>query len=190
MGCGFGVGAVVAVRNHQQLGSKLPLYFTHGVGAEVAVTVHDGSFHCDFTGTADQVRGPFNCVPSGSLAAACFAIRAITDPAIPTNAGCFRPITLNLPKGSIVNPVEPAAVNARTATIKRITSTILGALRPVISDRVSADASGEMAAIMFGGKRADGTTFVTGEMIAGFCEGKNDSRKIGREHIHDRRKTH
>jgi len=134
---------------------------------EVAVTIHDGSFHCDFTGTADQVRGPFNCVPSGSLAAACFAIRAITDPAIPTNAGCFRPITLNLPKGSIVNPVEPAAVNARTATIKRITSTILGALRPVIPDRVSADASGEMAAIMFGGKRADGTTFVTGEMIAG-----------------------
>jgi N-methylhydantoinase B len=134
---------------------------------EVAVTIRDGSFHCDFTGSSDQVRGPFNCVPSGSLAAACFAIRAITDPAIPTNAGCFRPIALNLPKGSIVNPVEPAAVNARTATIKRITGTILGALRPVIPDRVSADASGEMAAIMFGGKRADGTTFVTGEMIAG-----------------------
>jgi N-methylhydantoinase B len=134
---------------------------------EVAVTIRDGEFHCDFTGSSDQVRGPFNCVPSGSLAAACFAIRAITDPAIPTNAGCFRPITLNLPKGSIVNPVEPAAVNARTATIKRITGTILGALRPVIPDRISADASGEMAAIMFGGKRADGTTFVTGEMVAG-----------------------
>lgn len=134
---------------------------------EVAVTIRDGSFHCDFTGSSDQVRGPFNCVPSGSLAAACFAIRAVTDPAIPTNAGCFRPITLELPQGSIVNPVEPAAVNARTATIKRITGTILGALRPIIPDRVSADASGEMAAIMFGGKRADGTTFVTGEMIAG-----------------------
>lgn len=134
---------------------------------EVAVTISDGQFHCDFTGSSDQVRGPFNCVPSGSLAAACFAIRAITDPGIPTNAGCFRPITLNLPKGSIVNPVEPAAVNARTATIKRITGTILGALRPIIPDRVPADASGEMLAIMFGGKRGDGTTFVTGEMIAG-----------------------
>ncbi|MGE3989278.1 hydantoinase B/oxoprolinase family protein [Pseudorhodoplanes sp.] len=134
---------------------------------EVAVTIRDGQFDCDFTGSSDQVRGPFNCVPSGSLAAACFAIRAITDPAIPSNAGCFRPITLNLPKGSIVNPVEPAAVNARTATIKRITGTILGALRPVIPDRIPADASGEMLAIMFGGKRADGTTFVTGEMIAG-----------------------
>src|SRR5215471_12768146 len=59
---------------------------------EVAVTVKDGSFHCDFTGSSPQVRGPFNCVPSGSLAAACYALRAVTDPTIPTNAGCFRPI--------------------------------------------------------------------------------------------------
>ena len=61
---------------------------------EVAVTISGGKIHIDFTGTSDQVRGPMNCVPSGSLAAACFAIRALTDPAIPTNAGCFRPINL------------------------------------------------------------------------------------------------
>jgi N-methylhydantoinase B len=134
---------------------------------EVAVTIKDGQFHCDFTGSSDQVRGPFNCVPSGSLAAACFAIRAITDPGIPTNAGCFRPISLELPRGSIVNPLEPAAVNARTATIKRITGTILGALRPIVPDRVPADSCGEMLAVMFGGKRSDGSMFVTGEMIAG-----------------------
>jgi len=142
---------------------------------EVAVTIRDGQFHCDFTGTSDQVKGPFNCVPSGSLAAACFAIRAITDPNIPTNAGCFRPISLNLPEGSIVNPTEPAAVNARTATIKRITGTILGALRPIIPDRVPADSCGEMLAIMFGGKRADGSAFVTGEMIAGGSGAGNSS---------------
>ena len=28
-----------------------------------------------------------NCVPSGSLAAACWAVRALTDPDIPTNGG-------------------------------------------------------------------------------------------------------
>ncbi|MBB6309100.1 hydantoinase B/oxoprolinase family protein [Xanthobacter tagetidis] len=134
---------------------------------EVAVTIKDGDFHCDFTGSSEQVRGPFNCVPSGSLAAACFAIRAVTDPDIPTNAGCFRPISLHLPEGSIVNPVEPAPVNARTATIKRIAGTILGALRPVLPDRIPADSCGEMLAVMFGGKRADGRLFVTGELIAG-----------------------
>ncbi|WP_454621118.1 hydantoinase B/oxoprolinase family protein [Bradyrhizobium cenepequi] len=134
---------------------------------EVAVTVKDGTFHCDFTGSSPQVKGPFNCVPSGSLAAACYAVRAITDPNIPTNAGCFRPITLELPKGSIVNPVEPAPVNSRTATIKRITGCILGALKDVLPDRVPADNCGELLAVMFGGRYGDGRAFVTGELIAG-----------------------
>ena len=134
---------------------------------EVAITIKDGSFHCDFTGSSPQVRGPFNCVPSGALAAACFAIRAMTGPSIPTNAGCFRPITLHLPEGSIVNPQEPAPVNARTATIKRIAGCMLGAVRPAIPNKLPADAAGEMLAVAFGGKRSDGRTFVTGELIAG-----------------------
>jgi N-methylhydantoinase B len=134
---------------------------------EVAVTVKDGNFHCDFTGSSAQVRGPFNCVPSGSLAAACYAVRAVTDPEIPTNAGCFRPITLELPKGSVVNPREPAPVNSRTATIKRVTGCILGALKEVLPERVPADSSGELLTLMFGGHHGDGTAFVTGELIAG-----------------------
>jgi N-methylhydantoinase B len=134
---------------------------------EVAVTIKDGNFHVDFTGSSPQVRGPFNAVPSGALAAACFAIRAVTDPNIPTNAGCFRPISLELPVGSIVNPVEPAAVNARTATIKRMAGCILGALRPAVPNRVPADSSGEMLAVMFGGLRQNGEPFVIGELIAG-----------------------
>jgi N-methylhydantoinase B len=134
---------------------------------DVAVTVKDGNFHVDFTGSSAQVRGPFNAVPSGALAAACFAIRAVTDPNIPTNAGCFRPISLELPLGSIVNPKEPAAVNARTATIKRMAGCILGALRPVIPAKVPADSSGEMLAVMFGGLRGTGQPFVIGELIAG-----------------------
>ncbi len=133
---------------------------------EVAVTVNQSGIHIDFTGTSPQVRGPMNCVPSGSLAAACFAIRALTDPAIPTNAGCFRPISLHLPAGSLVNPVEPAPVNARTSTIKRITGCIIAALADVLPDRVPAPAAGEMALVAFGGRRADGENFVTGDLVA------------------------
>ncbi|MFL5289663.1 MAG: hydantoinase B/oxoprolinase family protein, partial [Rhodopila sp.] len=102
---------------------------------EVAVTVRDAALHVDFTGTSAQVRGPLNCVPSGSLAAACFAIRAVTDPTIPTNGGCFRPISLHLPPGSLVNPTEPAPVNARTSTIKRIAGSIISALAEALPER-------------------------------------------------------
>jgi N-methylhydantoinase B len=134
---------------------------------EVAVTVDDGAMTIDFAGSSPQVRGPFNVVPSGSLAAACYVVRAITDPTIPTNGGCFRPITLNLPEGSIVNPQEPAPVNSRTATIKRITGTILAALAQAVPDRVPADSGGELLVLAFGGVRYDGTYYVTGELVAG-----------------------
>ncbi|MCP5157467.1 MAG: hydantoinase B/oxoprolinase family protein [Ectothiorhodospiraceae bacterium] len=134
---------------------------------EVAVTVAGDAIHVDFTGSSKQVRGPFNCVPSGSRAAAYFTLHALTDPGIPTNGGCFRPVTLNLPEGSIVNPREPAPVNSRTATIKRIAGCIIGALRQAIPDRAPADAAGELLVLAFGGERVDGSRYVVGELIAG-----------------------
>jgi N-methylhydantoinase B len=133
----------------------------------VAAIVRDGAITFDFEGTSAQVRGPLNCVPSGSLAAACFAVRALTDPRIPTNGGCFRPVTLRLPKGSIVNPQEPAPVNARTSTIKRITTCMIGALAPVLPNKVPAASAGELLVLAFGGRRADGSRYVVGELVAG-----------------------
>ena len=88
------------------------------------MTIADGGMTCDFTGTSPQVRGPFNCMASGPYAAACFALRSVTDPEgrIPNNGGCFRPLAFHLPEGSLVNPREPAPTGCRTSTIKRITT--------------------------------------------------------------------
>ncbi len=137
------------------------------VRIEVAVTIAGDTMHCDFTGTGPQTRGPFNAVPSGAQAAAYYAVRALTDPAIPTNGGCFRPVTLHLPEGSLVNPAEPAPVNSRTATIKRIASVIVGALKDALPERVPADGASELLVLMFGGRRDDGRRYVVGEFDAG-----------------------
>ncbi len=134
---------------------------------EVAATLAGGEVHFDLTGTDPQVRGPVNCVPSGSLAAACFAVRAVANPTIPNNAGCFRPIRLTLPEGSLANPVAPAPVNARTATIKRITGCMLGALAQAAPERVPAPNSGELVVMAFGGAWRGGRAFVTGDLLAG-----------------------
>jgi N-methylhydantoinase B len=91
----------------------------------------------------------------------------VTDPAIPNNGGCFRPISLTLPEGSIVNPRLPAAVNARSATIKRITGCMLAALAGAIPERMPAPSAGELLVMAFGGHWADGSPFVTGELLAG-----------------------
>lgn len=137
------------------------------VKIQVAVEVIDGRMHVDFTGTSDQVRGPFNCVASGSQAAAYFAVRVLSNPDIPTNGGCFRAVSLTLPEGSIVNPRSPAPVCSRTSTIKRITASLLGAFKDVLPDRVGADSASTLTAVAFGGLSGDGRAFVVGELIAG-----------------------
>src|SRR5687767_6175572 len=137
------------------------------VRIEVAVTVRDGTIEFDLAGTDPQLKGPLNCVPSGSQAAAYFAVRVLTDPTIPTNGGCFRPVALKLPKGSLANPEEPAPVNARTSTIKRIATCMVSALEKVLPDRVGAPAAGTLLVVAFAGRRADGERFIVGELIAG-----------------------
>ncbi|MBA2962282.1 MULTISPECIES: hydantoinase B/oxoprolinase family protein [Ramlibacter] len=136
------------------------------VRLEVAVTVRDGTIHFDFTGTDPQLKGPLNCVPSGAQAAAYYAVRALTDASIPTNGGCFRPVTLHLPEGSLVNPVAPAPVNARTATIKRMCGMMVGALAEAVPERVPAASASVSTMLAFGGRRPDGSSFIVSELVA------------------------
>ena len=132
----------------------------------VTAIIDGGEITFDLDQSSEQVDGPFNCVPSGSLSAACFAVRVLTGSDIPTNGGCFRPIHLKLPEGSIVNPTEPAPVNARTSTIKRIAGCMVSAFREVLPEKVTADSASEMLILQFGGQHANGRRFVVGELIA------------------------
>src|SRR5207237_10631521 len=86
----------------------------------VTVRVRGSSMTFDFTGTDEQVRGPFNSVPASTLSAVYYAIRAISDPSIPNNGGCFRAVDAVLPGGSAVKPRAPAPVRRRPATLRRI----------------------------------------------------------------------
>ena len=136
------------------------------VRIEVVAEVSGDRVLVDFEGTSPQVRGPFNCVPSGAYAGVYFAVLAMTDPSIPINGGCFRPIALRLPEGSLVNPREPAPVNSRTSTIKRIASSVAGALRQARPEEAPADAAAALHVLAFGGAREDGSPYVVGELIA------------------------
>ena len=133
----------------------------------VAVTVAGDTLTIDFTGSSPQVRGPVNAAPAGVMAGAFFALRAVTGPDIPNNGGCFRPLRLVLPEGSVVNPRPPAAVNARTATVKVLTNAILGALAQALPERIPAANSGVSCIISFGGRRLDGSSYVVTEVVAG-----------------------
>lgn len=137
------------------------------IRVEVAVTIKGDTMECDFEGTSPQVKGPFNCMPTGPYSAACFAIHAVAGADIPTNGGCFRPLSFRLPKGSLVNPIEPAPVGCRHTTIKRIATCLLGALRAAAPDRIPADGAGELLLLSFGGRDSRGTDYVTSQILIG-----------------------
>jgi N-methylhydantoinase B len=128
-----------------------------------SISIRGSEFHVDFTGSSPQVRGAINCVPASTMAAVYYVIRAITDPTIPNNDGCYRPIHATLPLGSIVNPLPPAPVSARTLTFKRIADVMLGALAPAIPDRIIAASSGQANIMYVGGLDPE-----TGHNFVGF----------------------
>lgn len=121
------------------------------VRIQVKVSVRGSDIHVDFTGSNPQVRGAINCVPSSTMAAVYYVVRAITGPAIPNNEGCYRPVSATLPPGTIVNPSYPAPVGARTLTFKRIVDAIMGAMAQAIPEGVPAASNGQLNLMYVGG---------------------------------------
>ncbi|MEE9199517.1 MAG: hydantoinase B/oxoprolinase family protein, partial [Dehalococcoidia bacterium] len=135
---------------------------------QVTVTVKGSDITFDFTGSSPQVKGPFNSPPSSTVSTVYYIVRAITGADIPSNSGCFRPIKIVLPEASIVNPSSPAPVNSRTATVKRITDVLHGALVQAVPHKLPAASSGQLLVMALGGiDPATGKAYVTSELGAG-----------------------
>jgi N-methylhydantoinase B len=135
---------------------------------EATVTIDGSDFIVDMTGSEDQVAGPINCVPASTLAAIYYVLKIATDPSIPNNAGCYRPVKAILPEGSIVNAVAPAAVNGRAVVVRRTVDTLLGALAPALPDRLPAASNGHPLVMSMGGiDPATRKAYVTAEIGTG-----------------------
>src|SRR5471032_1410698 len=96
----------------------------------------NGKMTLDYTGTSPQLDVPLNAVYGVTLSGVYYAIRAVTDPTIPMNNGCFRPIEVIAPLGTMLNPRRPAPVsggNVETST--RNAEVVLQALAQLAPER-------------------------------------------------------
>ena len=131
------------------------------------VTVGGSGIHIDFRGTAPQIDGNLNAPLSVTLSAAYYVFRCLTDPEAPANSGCYAPITVDAPRGCLVNARAPAAVAAgNVETSTRIVDVLLLAMAPALPDRVPAQSQGTMNNLLIGG-RWKGREFSYYETIAG-----------------------
>jgi N-methylhydantoinase B len=124
---------------------------TQDVPIRVTLKVRDSELTADFTGTAGQVEGNLNAVEAVTRSCLYYAVRVATDPSIPANGGCYRPLHLVAPEGSLVNASAGAAVAAgNVETSQRIADVLLGALAGAAEDRVPAASQGTMNNILIG----------------------------------------
>jgi len=122
------------------------------VPIEVTVEIDGPRVDVDFAGTAEQVPGNVNAPLSVAKSAVYFVIRCLTDPDIPPNHGCYEPVTVRAPEGSLVNPDPPAAVvGGNVETSQRVTDIVFAALAEAAPDRVPAGGQGTMNNLIVGG---------------------------------------
>jgi N-methylhydantoinase B len=132
------------------------------------VTVTPDRLVLDFAGSSPQRRGNINAVAPMTYSGVFFAVKILTDPEIPMNAGTFRPVELKLPEGSFLNAVSPAAVCAgNTETTQRIADTVLKVFAQFAPDRIPAASQGTMNLIGIGGRSPEGKPYTYIETIGG-----------------------
>jgi len=131
----------------------------------VSVTVEGDSIDVDFSGTGDQLEGNLNAPLAVAKSAVYFVVRCVTDPEIPPNHGCYEPVSVEAPEGSMLNPEPPAAVvGGNVETSQRVTDVVFTALATAAPDRVPAQGQGTMNNLTIGAR--DGS-FTYYETIAG-----------------------
>jgi N-methylhydantoinase B len=118
----------------------------------------------DYAGSSSQVRRAINCPWVYTNAYTVYPLKCALHPEAPNNEGLLRPFKVLAPKGSIVDPLFPAAVGARHLTGHLLPSAVFGALAQALppdalADRILADSASPRPHLMVTGRNDAGRDF-------------------------------
>ena len=135
---------------------------------KVKVTIAEDRMIADFTGTSPQAKGPINTSRAGLVTAARCAFKAVTDPEIPANGGCFRALDIICPPGTIVSAQSPAPVSIYYESMIAAIELMWRALMPAMPDRLPVGHQRTVGATFISGLHPEsGALFVMGEPLLG-----------------------
>jgi N-methylhydantoinase B/oxoprolinase/acetone carboxylase alpha subunit len=121
---------------------------------KVTVVIRGDEIIADFTGSSPQVKGPMNAVYVVAASAVYNAVFCVADPMmlIPRNSGCYRPVRIIAPPGSVVNCEHPApSVGGNTDLQPKLIDLLLEALAQAAPAMVAASTGGSSSNLLFGG---------------------------------------
>jgi len=126
---------------------------------KIQITISDSSMKVDYKGTCSQVDRGLNSVMNYTRAYTIFPIKTLLIPEIPNNEGCFNPIEVTAPIGSLLNPRYPAAVGGRCLAGHILVAAVFGALSKVIPEKIPADPGSPIWILTLSGINKKGRKF-------------------------------
>ena len=138
---------------------------------KVSIRKSGDSIIADFAGSDGQVPGPMNAPLTVTASGVYCALKMIVDPRslIPPNSGCWRPVTVVAPEGSVVNAREPApVVYANHEMSHRVAEMVMGAMHQITPKSVMAGSQSTSGVVTFGGTDyRSGERYVSYEVTKG-----------------------
>jgi N-methylhydantoinase B len=135
---------------------------------KVKVTISQDKVIVDYTGTDKQASGPINCSFTGLVTGVRCVFKAITNPDLPANGGCFRSLDIVCPPGTFISAQAPAPVSLYYESLTAAMDVMWKALAPAMPDRLPAGHQRSVNATFVAGLHPDtGCLFVMGEPLVG-----------------------
>ena len=112
----------------------------NGKFIRVAVRVHPETREADidFSGTADKNPHNYNAPLAVCHAVVLYVFRTLVGSEIPLNQGCFKPLNIIAPAGSMINAQYPSAVIAGNTEVSQLMcNALMGALKVIAGSQAT-----------------------------------------------------
>ena len=126
----------------------------------------------DFSGSADQTKGPANIRLPLVQAACAYCLISLIDHHTYVTSGLIRAIDITTRPGSILDPRFPAPVNTYNPTVHAIVDAMFDCLGHLVPERARADGCASRSIIIGGRSTYTGKGYVQYEIIGGGAGGR------------------
>jgi 5-oxoprolinase (ATP-hydrolysing)/N-methylhydantoinase A len=144
----------------------------------VKIVVEGDHIAVDLTGAPPEMwRGGYNCTRNYTISHSLFPLKCLLTPGVRGNSGCYRPFSVEIPEGTLLNARKPASVSTRQVTGWFLGPNTFSALGTALPNKVRAF-SGMPAGGTFYGISTDDRPYI-GHLIFGGGQGgsaSNDGR--------------
>jgi N-methylhydantoinase B len=121
------------------------------VWVRLAVEIHGDEMRIDLTGSDDARLGPVNCGEAQAISACRVAYKLLINPANPPNGGAFRPLTVDVRRGSLLGAEEPYPCQWYFTPLGLLIDLVVRALAEVLPDQAAGASYGDSMVIGIAG---------------------------------------